>query len=846
MDEIQRKLQLFEKRLAGRWIVHSRVVSSAPMFFVAAGLILGITLQDFVAIHFLVWLAVLAFLVTAAAIFLMVGYRRGTIKPEIMAYTAMLCAVCLGAVRLASFNHSAANDIGNFVGQEQILAIIRGRIVTEPYNRQSEDWAFADFAFRQSSGSFYMELSQAEAVDGWVDVDGTVRVYVGEQLKDLHAGDYIEACCKLSRFRGATNPGQFDFADYLSKHNIYVGASIRSHEAIKVLREGGRGQLADLKNYIRQAVSGSLMDQGLDGDREKAMLEALLLGRRSNIAPEVYRAFERTGLLHFISLSGLHLGIFIGTVWWITARFGLSKPVIALVCIIMLTLFLMVVPPRAPTIRAALIAYVFFLAIFFRRYPNPLNSLAIAAVILLLIRPTNLFDAGWQLSFACVLGILMFCKRFYNYLNEKLFARDFWQKKKITRLVQKFGQGILGLFTTGITAWLGGAGILLYHFYTVDLLASVWTIIAFPFVALILWLGFAKILLSFIPGVAILLGGMLNAISWALIEIVELMSKLNFAHIIIGQVPVWVVLFYYGGIAVIVWAWYLRPFTRKIVITVTVLVMVGPVGFIKLHKMYPSDLQMTCLDVGHGQAVIVQSPGGTFLFDAGSLYKDNIGRWVVTPFLRSRGIGRLDAAVISHDDVDHFNGLGEIAKEYKIGSVYSSKAFINKYDESETVRQLTDCLKQQGITLQKLGEKIESSPRLKIDVIWPDEQAGMDKSLTDNNKSVVNLIEFAGRKILLCADIEEYAQQKLLGKNENLHADIVLVPHHGSIPNDGWKFLKSITADYLICSSSISSYERLQRARPDVNGQWFYTAKDGAIELRIRKDGNITVETFKD
>jgi competence protein ComEC len=488
---------------------------------------------------------------------------------------------------------------------------------------------------------------------------------------------------------------------------------------------------------------------------------------------------------------------------------------------------------------------VFFLAIFFRRYPNPLNSLAIAAVILLLIRPTNLFDAGWQLSFACVLGILMFCKRFYYFFNERLFTRVFWQKNKVFRFLQKFGQGILGLLTTGLAAWLGGAGILLYHFYTVDLLSSVWTVVAFPFVALILWLGFVKILLSFIPGVAILLGWMLNAVSWALIWIVELMSKLDFSHFIIGQVPLWVILLYYGGIAVIVWAWYLRPFTRKIVITATVLAMVGPVGFIKLHRMYPGDLQMTCLDVGHGQAVIVQSPGCTFLFDAGSLYKDNIGRWVVTPFLRSRGIGRLDAAVISHDDVDHFNGLVEIAKEHKIENVYTSQAFINKYDESETVRHLADCLKQQGIMLTKIGD-IELSEKLKIKTVWPDAKAAADKSLTDNNKSVVNLIEFAGRKILLCADIEEYAQQKLLGKNENLNAEIVLVPHHGSIPNDGWKFLKSIAADYLICSSSISSYERLQRAKPDVDGQWFYTAKDGAISVRIRRDGKISVKSFKD
>jgi competence protein ComEC len=848
MDEIQRKLELFEKRLAGRWAFHRRMISSAPLLFAAMGLILGICLQRYLEINVRVWLVLLLLLVLAAVAYSAAQLKYSfRVRPAVLAYVAMLCAVCLGAVRLAGYKYIPARDIRNFVGRERVLSTIRGSIITEPYTRYKDDWAFAKFSHSDPSSSFYLRLREAEAVDGWEKVSGKIRVIVDEPILDLETGDYIEAYCWLSRFRGATNPGQFDLADYLGNRNVYVGASVKSRQGIKLFSEKKNGSWAGVKVRFRQIVSGTLLDEELIQERQKGLLEALLLGYRGNIDADTYRAFEKTGLLHFISLSGMHLGILVGMVWWLTARIGLLKPARAFVCIVVMALFVIVVPPRAPTIRAAVIFFVFCLSVFFRRYPNPLNSLSVSAIALLLVKPTNLFEPGWQLSFACVLGILSFAKGINGFLHARLLEpfAEIMSKNRPLRIFRRGLSYLLLIFAVGLSAWLGGAGILLYHFYKINPLTFIWTTIAFPFVACILGIGFLKIIISFLlPSVSVLLAVILNLLSAALIVVVEFLSRIDFSEILVGRVPVGVVLLYYGGIAVIAWAWYLRPLARRIIVVCTVLLVIGTIGFIKWQSTYPKDLQMTCLDVGHGQAIVMQSPDGTLLFDAGSQYNRNIGQRVIVPFLRCCGIDRLDAVIISHDDIDHINGVVETVKDCDVDDVYASAAFVNKNEEFGTAKYLADCLSEEGIELKQLGNTVGSSSQVQVDVLWPDAAACEDESLSDNDKSVVSLIEFAGRRILLCADIEEFARQRLLERCSGLHADIVVVPHHGSVQSGGSGFLKSLDAQYLICSCGISHFERVRKSAPNVSGTWFYTARDGAVRFRISRDGQISVRSY--
>jgi ComEC/Rec2-related protein len=535
MDSVQRKLEFIDKELAWRRDFHGQVVSTAPLLFAAVGLIAGIVIQSTRDLPMQLWLLLLSLCMVTAVVFFILQSRKEAFAPYAIGYTALVCFACLGGIRLASYYRAKADDVRNLVGDERKLATIRGVILTEPYV-DKQRWEFAGFRRMDPGSSFYLKVVDVEAVDGWAEASGTVRVQVAEPVLDLRAGDFVQMYCWLDRFRGASNPGQFDTAKYLSRKKVFVGASVKSRDGIEVLESGSSGVFTRAKRKLRESATRALVGELSAEEQSRGLLEALLLGYRGNVDNETYRAFRRTGLLHFISLSGLHLGILMATVWWLCKAAGLLKRARAVICIIAICVFLLVVPPRSPTLRAAVIGFVFCLSFLFRRYSNPLNTLSLAAIILLLIRPTGLFEAGWQLSFASVLGILVFNEKVANFLHE--MTKDwFWDipledMSLLRRSAKRLGKAVVALFSVGFAAWLGGAGILLYHFYEITPLASVWTVVVFPLVWAILVLGFLKIILFFLlPTLSMVLGFIVTGLSGWLIGAVKFIADLGISQI---------------------------------------------------------------------------------------------------------------------------------------------------------------------------------------------------------------------------------------------------------------------------------------------------------------------------
>ncbi len=852
MDEIQRKLALIDKELAGGRELHKQLTSTSPLLFAATGLIIGILIQN---TFFgppsvdggsgLVWLWLMLPVFCAAGAFIFFLFRRDAPEPEITAYMALVCFLGLGAIRLSSFYQPEANDVRNFVADEQKLATIRGLIVTEPYINENRQWRFARFRYMDPASSFYLEADEVKTVDGWAKVSGRIRVQVNEPVLDLKAGDYVEMYCLLNKFNKATNPGQFDISRYLARNNVFIAASVKSRDGIKLLENRHRGIFTKIKRKVSKTAAEALLAGALPEDPDQGLLQALLLGYRRNIDDDTYKAFGKTGLLHFISLSGMHLGILVGIVWWLCKTTGLMKRARSIICIITIGVFLLIVPPRAPTLRAAIIGLVFCVSFLVRRHSNSLNTLSLAAIILLLIQPTQLFDAGWQLSFATVVGILAFTEKIENFLHERT---NYWflnielgETNILRRLTKRAGKAVTSLFSVGFAAWLGGAGILLYHFYTITPLSSVWTVLVFPLVASILAFGYLKITIFFLlPTAASALGVVVTWLADLLIWIVECIANLGISQILIGHVPLTLVILYYCIISFAVFVHLRRPLPKKIICDVTILLLIVFLGVTKWQRTHRGGLVLTCLDVGHGQAILAQLPGKfNVLFDAGSLDRSDVGRRIVTPFLNYIGTGRIDAIIISHNDIDHINGIPEIAGHCKVKSVYANDAFFMavEADPCETAGTLKRSLSKQG--LEHLGEDLNLGSKAKIRILWPSEQICRDEKLSDNEKSVVSLIEFSGSTILLCSDIEKFGQRELLRLNPNLKADIVVVPHHGSAKTLAPDFLKKLDAKILMCSCSRNDQKSNRIIKPTSKVKWLCTAEHGAVAVCIEKDGMI-------
>jgi competence protein ComEC len=857
MDEIQRKLALIDKQLAwGPAYIHKQIISTSPLLFVVIGLMAGILLQSAFTLSIGFWLILLILCIIAVIFSYLASRKSYLIKeknlPFITAYLALVCFLCLGAIRLTTFHQPRPNDIRNLVGSERRLATIRGVIITEPYVQKYQDWKFAMFKPSDPTCGFYLNMKEIKTDDGWAKITGTVRVQVSEPVLDLKASDYIQAYCWLERFQKATNPGQFDIAGYLTRKNIFVAVSIQSRDGIELLKGSRTGSFTKIKRIFRQTSTQALVGELSPEDTSRGLLEALLLGYRRNINSKTYQAFRRTGLLHFISLSGMHLGIFIGIVWWLCKTAGLMKPARAIVCIIAISVFLLIVPSRAPTLRAAIIGFVFCASFFFRRRPNSINTLSLAAIILLLIRPTNLFEAGWQLSFASVLGLVLFCHQIHFFLYETITGLPWYNKAPLTkpffRIISRPGPYFLRLFSTGLTAWLGGAGILLYHFHTINPLTFLWTVIAFPFVALILTLGYVKIILSFLlPTAAWLLGIIVTGLGDFLIVIVKFIANLEISNILIGQVSPALIILYYCLVLFAGLVYIRRPLIKKVICAIMALTIITALGVVKWQRTHRDDLVINCLDVGHGQAILAQLPGSAnVLFDAGSLHKSDIGRRIVAPFLDYIGINKIDAILISHNDIDHINGIPEIVEHCKVGYVYANEAFLTATETEKwgTAKFLSSWLSENALGIQLLNSNLTIGGNAKITILWPTEQICRDKTLGDNDKSTVSLIEFAGKKILLCSDIEKLAQRKFLELFPDLKVDVVVVPHHSSVKSLDPDFIKRLEADISICSCGRTQYERLLKINRKDHAQPFYTTRDGAIMVCVTTDGSIKTATF--
>jgi competence protein ComEC len=848
MDEIQRKLALIDDQLAGG-ALRRRLVSTTPLFFPAVGLMAGIVVQDELVGNpsgfdpspsLGIWLIALA--VVAGAVCACLVRGRYAPRPEVFAYGALSCFTCLGAIRLLAYEKADPRDIRNLIGRDRVLATVRGRILTQPY-QEIRDWCFAQLVSADPSSAFYLRLDRIKTPAGWQQAAGTIRVQVDEPAPNLRIGDCVQAYCWLHRFEEPVNPGQFNLARYLRLRNVFVGASVPVREAIEACDDSPRDAWIRLRSVFTGAATQGLLDHPFPQTQSEAMIEALLLGERRNIDRDTNEAFRRTGLLHLISLSGMHLSILIGLVWWSCKPAGFSKQARAVICILATAVFLIVVPPLGPILRAAVIVWAYCASILLRRRSNALNSLSLAVLILLLVQPTQLFDAGWQLSFASVAAILAFTRRIEDFTHAATrdwFHRTSRQTQPAIRLLKKLGRGIITVLSVGTAAWLGSAGILLYHFYNITPLASVWTALASPTVTAITVLGFVKIVVSFfLPTLSLLLGHLLNVLADLLIWMVQVMAKIDFSYIQIGHVPLLLIVLFYALILFAAFGHLPHPMLKRGLCIALALTIVIPLGLMKWQRTHRDRLSLTCLDVGHGQAILARLPGTTnLLFDAGSLFGKDVGARIVIPFMDYVGIGRLHAIVASHHDIDHINGIPEVVSFRRVNRVYLGDTFFAQSPGPETTVLLMQHLERHRVGVEYVPETIAAGPT-QVRVLWPAGESAAEEGLSENDKSLVCLIEFAGRRVLLCSDIEKPAQREIMRLYPSLKADVVVTPHHGSVRTLDDDFIKQLQPSLLICSCGRTDYEQGRVWRKADAAELLITARDGAATVCIDKTGAV-------
>ncbi len=821
MDPVKRRLEILETQLVSRPpldILSERI----PLLLPAMCLVLGIVIQSFMVWPKSVWLG------------LMIGSPAFLLSHRPHRFMLLACAttMALGSLRLITYTHLPSTDISYAVLDQETPATLTGRIISTPKLTRT-DWEYASFYPTAPGQSFDL------AVEG--DYTGIVRVYAAEPIDPLTLGTRITLHGRVSRFSPAANPGQFDMAKHEARRNCFVTAFIKSPLSVEILPDAPPLwlRLLRVRSRTQHYIAQSFIKPDQDISANASLLQALLLGMRTDVPNSILQDFQTTGLLHLISLSGLHVGILVSMVWVIGQCLGLLKPGRSVLCLLVLAGFLWLVPLRSATMRAGLIAGLFCTAILLKRKPQPLNMLSLAALILLLIRPTQLFEAGWQLSFSSVLGILLISARLDTWSHQWLLAYCPIPKTRLWRILHHLLRSLLTLLAVGLGAWLGSLAILAYHFYSVTPFSVLYTLVALPLVTGILVFGFLHILCFLVcPFVTPLTLLILHGLCSGLIHIVHGLSQIPGSRLLIGHIS-WVPVSLYYALLLPGLLWK----KRRMNVCLLAASIILPFVWIQWPRVWRDEaarLELTCLSVGHGQSLVLRAPNNhTYIFDAGSLYQKDIGRRIVSAYLDYKRLSKIDAIVVSHNDADHMNGIPEILQHCRVEHVYAPALLMDQAEKDQgPAPWLLQYLRKKQRRFEMLPTILKPCKDLTIQQLWPDSTT-TTAHLSDNNASLVLLVTYQSRTILLTSDIEQSTQNCLIERYPNLHPDILLAPHHGSLNTLEGHFLERIAAKTILCSCSRQSFERNRVINTSTT---YHTPIQGAITLQMDEQGKIKTE----
>ncbi len=633
-------------------------------------------------------------------------------------------------------------------------------------------------------------------------VTGAVRITVQGHIDGLQTGDRIGCLARLKEIRNFNNPGGFDYRRYMTFKKIWAVAYVSKEQLLVKLHTTNAGRFRQIVDSARMAVS-ELIERAPPSD-SRAILKALVIGDRYEISPQNREMFSRIGISHLLAISGLHIGM-VATLVFFAFRFLLaqSRKILlaawvprgaALMAIVPVISYGFLAGMSPSTKRAVIMVTVFLLAIVFEREDDKTNTLAFAALVILIINPTALFEISFQLSFTSVFCIL------YLLNNLPLVSR--------LRSLPSTALKKLGLFlVVSAAAILGTLPITLYYFNQTSLIGVITNCIMVPLVGFIVVpLGLLAVLflpltqtlaLCFIKGAIFVMQGGLGLAS--------LFSEIPFAAAKTVTPNLLEITLYYAL------AWTFFNFRRlhwaKAVLIAVALISLADGGFWYWQRFCHKDLRVTFVDVGQGSATLLELPRGPcMLVDGGGFYKNrfDVGAMIVAPFLWRKKIATVEILVLSHPNSDHLNGLLFIARHFGVKEVWSNQEYV----KNKEYQEFLDIICQKDIRF--VGLKELSKPKwingIRFKTLSPPEDFSRRKAQeiwrTPNNNSLVLKASFNKVSFLLPGDIEAEAEMELTHLScEEIDSNVLLAPHHGSKTSSTPGFLKCVDPGVVVISA---------------------------------------------
>ncbi|MCS6851595.1 MAG: ComEC/Rec2 family competence protein, partial [Gemmataceae bacterium] len=755
----------------------------------------------------------------------------------------LLGVAALGAAHHHAYRDVAArDDIRQLADEEPRPVQLRGVILQEPTLRTpaETDRALRSVPEPETSRSI-LAVTHIHLRDDWQPASGRARLLVSGRLSDIHVRDEVEVVGWLRQPRGPSNPGEFDYAAFLRDQGI--GAEVwvrRTPHGVTRLARAGVLSLSALLASVRAWGERTLVERL--PDNQWGMASALLLGESTDLSAEAWERYQRTGVVYVLVISGQHLTVMAGMLWAGVRLIGCRLRRAAGVVALLVVLYALLTGARPPIVRAAVLVVVVCGGLILRRPAPPANAFALAGLVVLAMRPTDLFQPGTQLSFLAA-GVLAWLGIFWRQRRADPLERLTDEAQPMGwRLVKAAGRAIGRAYVAALIVWLAVTPLVAAHYH---LVSPVSMVIGPPTVLLTsasLALGFVLLVTAAVcPAVAPLFAALTSATLTLADWLVGLADRCPGGHWYVTGVAVWWLCGFYLGLAVALagGATCGRPWWPSVATIGATWLAIG----VGASSFRPSgdELRCTFLAVGHGGAVVLETPDRrTLVYDAGALAGPEVAQRQIAPFLWSRGLKRIDELFISHGDLDHFNGVPGLAERFAIGLVTCTPTFADR--RTPGVAETLAVLRTRGIPVRVVsaGARLRAGP-VEIEVLHPPAQ-GPEGS--ENARSLVLEVRHQGHTLLLTGDLEGPGLARVLTLPAR-RIDVLMAPHHGSPTANGpalaaWAAPKVVVS----CEGFRPGRPRTAAVYQAVGAAFYSTWEWGAVTLRSHASG-LVLETFR-
>jgi len=696
-----------------------------------------------------------------------------------------------------------------------------------------------------------VQLSDAHGHRRWVSASGIVRVALPDSYSDrasgapaIHAGDRIKLM-GLYRITGhARNFGEPDWA-VISAQRGRVGdvvvpdgsmiERIEPHDGIEAIWRTVRA----IRGALHQRAMGTIGIAGTNEEigSDRAMAAALLLGEREPSFGEVYETFQRVGVAHVLAISGFHLALVILLVSVLFRFFGDHARLEAGAVIVILVLGVLIVPMRPPIVRAGVIVIALLLAGSVGRRYDRLAVLAWVGVGLLIWRPMDVFSLGYQLSMGITgLLIVLSNRRRHAVLNRGTSTIPLVPSRH--GVSWSFGHGALETMRINLACWVVAMPTIALHAGVVSLYAPAVSLVLIPMVMVLMVGGYVQIFVGLAmprwsPHTLVVLDGLSSSVG----TFVGWVDGLPYSSIRVGDMG-WVWTVFATALLVLIVIGRVKVRAWKTLVAGGLVLGWGVA--MAMLTMDRALIRIDMLDVGDGSCLIVQSDGKGLVWDCGSLDR-RVGTMAARA-ARAVGIVQIDDAIVTHDNLDHFNGLVDLARGVGLKRVWVSRRMID--EPSGDWSAMRHQLEAMGVEIREIqmGDTLQLG-HASIRCLWPDpSKLG---GLADNDTSVVVRIDVStadghgGRTVVLDGDIESPAMEQIERVYPGLKADVLELPHHGSAKDGAFQYVQWLDPKVVIQSTGP---RRLDDPRWDTlrDGRaWMTSADRGGIWVRIGDDGAI-------